>query len=258
MITDFRDKPLADYLQPGQRVLIRFGHGLGDTIMFMPLLDLLRYEYLRTQIDLYVECGQEAIWGSVPDKDAEGYDQVFSLDFPMCEGELGLTKAQKCARDELGISSADDPFCELDVQPSPLVGCHFQGTALPGSVSWPEAEAQQIWEEVRAFGKVPIECHMQHVFHNPVNAPYWCVGSRNLRDCQASLPTLIGLIQRCWAFIGVASGPWVVAMSMMPERCLFLERGHKASSYTTEPVSKLTLDTFEAGQVTTWLSMLSS
>ena len=37
------EKKLVDYLAPGQKVLIRFGHGLGDTLMFIPLLEALKY-----------------------------------------------------------------------------------------------------------------------------------------------------------------------------------------------------------------------
>jgi hypothetical protein len=102
MITNYKHRKLIQYLQPGQKVLIRFGHGLGDAIMFMPVLEELRRRRPDTQIDLYVECGQEKIWNSVPNKEAEGYDWIFSLDFPMSEGS-GLTKREKCARDELGL-----------------------------------------------------------------------------------------------------------------------------------------------------------
>ena len=75
MITDYKDKKLAEYLEPGMKALIRFGHGLGDTIMFMPAFTLLRRLYPETQIDLYVECGQEEIFESVPDKEGKDYDK---------------------------------------------------------------------------------------------------------------------------------------------------------------------------------------
>jgi len=255
MITDFSEKKLAEYLQPGQHVLIRFGHGLGDTIMFMPCLDSLRALYPQTHIDLYVESGQEEIWASVSDKDAEGYDIVFSLDFPMSEGGE-LTKPAKCCVDELGIppvtAVAQLPTCE-----SPLVAVHWQGTALPGSVNVPEAIAAQIWGEVLAAGKQPLEAHFQHVFHNPVNAQYPCV-TATMRECQPRLSSLFGLLQRCHAFIGVASGPLVAAMSIMPDRTLYLENQHKVSSYTQLDIPSLNVNEYQEGAVLQWLTSLTS
>ncbi len=257
MITDFREKKLAEYLEPDQKVLIRFGHGLGDCLMFMPVLAALRERYFRTQIDLYVECGQEEIWESVPDKDASGYDLVFSLDFPMSEGDLSLTKAEKCCRDELGIPPVSGwaPLCDFA---SPLVGVHFQGTALPGSVNWPEDAARQVCTEIKDFAMLPIECHFEHVFHNPVNAQYPFLGA-SARECRATLPNLFGLIQQCRFFIGVASGPWCAAMSLLPHRrILLLEKNHRLESYMREPAARLRLDDFQEGQVTAWLNSLTS
>jgi hypothetical protein len=124
-------------------------------------------------------------------------------------------------------------------------------------VNWPEPEATQVWEEVLAFRKIPIEMHFKHVFHNSANECYPCVAQTNVRRARPQLSSLFGLLQRCWAFIGVASGPWCAAMAIMPERCLFLERNHRSASYTNEPVAKLRLDTFEEGQVTEWLNTLS-
>jgi hypothetical protein len=255
MITDFREKKLASYLVPDQKVLIRFGHGLGDTMMFYPCLEALRCLYPQTVIDLYVENGQEEIWTSIGDKDAPGYDLVFSLDFAMSEGENGLTKAEKCCRDELGIPAVDRPWTRLPCYDTPLVCCHFQGTALPGSVNWPWDQARQVWQEVAAFGKLPFECHFQHGFHNPANEQYPFVDN-SARRYRASLPNLIGLLQRSWAFIGVASGPWCVAMSVLPGRTLLLEKDHKLESYTHEPAARLTLDDFQEGQITSWLTSL--
>jgi len=254
LITDFSEKKLREYLRPGERVLVRFGHGLGDTIMFMPLLDRLRKLFPETTIDLYVECGQEAIWESVPDKDADGYDHVFSLDFPMSEGS-GMTKPGKCCIAELGIS----PSCELARLPdcdSPLVGVHFQGTALPGSVGCPEPVAEQIWREVLAAGKQPIETHFRHTFHNPVNERFEFIDC-GVRECQPTLPNLFGLLQRCYAFVGVASGPFIAALSTMPRRCLYLQNRHPIETYTPHDVVTVDVNDYEEGSVQRWLTGLS-
>lgn len=255
VITDFKEKKLAEYLQPGMKVLIRFGHGWGDTQMFYPLLERLRMSFPQTEIDLYVECGQEEIFESYPDKDSTEHDLVFSLDFPMAEGSH-LTKAEKCCIEELGIIP---PTEEFPVYPrsyeSPIVLCHFHGTALPGSVNCPEGVAQQIWQEVIEAGKIPMECHFEHVFHNPVNAKFGFVDS-TVRKTQPKLENLIGLVCSSFAFIGVASGPLITALSVYPERTLYLEKLHKIENYTRRRVAKADITKYQEGTVREWLISL--
>lgn len=253
MITDFSQKKLVEYLEPGGTYLIRFGHGFGDTMFFIPILERVREDYPDCQIDLYVESGQEEIWESVPDKDAPGYDEVFSLDFPMAEGS-DLTKPGKCCTDEIGI----EPIVNVATLPdkdSPIVSVHFHGTALPGSVGCPEEVAAQIWQEITDFGKIPMECHFEHMFHNPVNTKFGFIDN-NVRRYRANLSNLIGLIQRSWAFIGVASGPFVAALSIMPERTLYLEKHHKLECYTHRTLARANVFNYESGSIARWLDLL--
>lgn len=253
MITNFQDKKVSEYLVPGGKYLIRFGHGLGDTMMFIPILEKLREEYPDSQIDLYVESGQEEIWESAEDKDAPGYDEVFSLDFPMSEGS-DLTKPGKCCIEEVGIEPVVD-VAKVPEKPSPLVVVHFHGTALPGSVGCSEEVAAQVWSEISDFGKIPMECHFEHMFHNPVNAKFGFIDN-NVRRYRANLSNLIGLIQHAGAFIGVASGPLVVALSVMPTRTLYLEKHHKLECYSKLDVPSINIFDYEPGSVDRWLTSL--
>jgi hypothetical protein len=208
------------------------------------------------QFDLYVESGQEDIFQSIKDKDATGYDQVFHLDFPMSEGSSNLSKPAKCCIDEIGI----DPITEVATLPnfrSPIVAVHFHGTALPGSVGCPESIAAQIWNEIKEAGKIPVECHFEHCWNNPINKRYYFVDS-SVRGSKSTLRNLIGLIQNSYAFIGVASGPFVVALSCIPERMLFLEKAHKIHNYTTKPIAKIDINNYLPGSVKTWLEALPS
>lgn len=257
MITDYRGRKLVEYLQPGGKYLIRFGHGLGDTLMFMPALQRLRMQHPECTIDVYLESGQEEIFNSAQDKEGEEYDEVFHLDYPMSEGGRNGTKTEKCCRDELGMDGKMLPdVAPLDEWESPLVAVHFQGTALPGSVNCPADVASQIWQEVVDADMIPIEVHFQHMFHNPVNEKYKFV-SRHVRDCKASLPSLIGLMQRCRAFIGVASGPFVVALSVMErDRIMYLERRHGLENYVRHNMDIVRVDVnqgYEKGMVKSWL-----
>lgn len=254
MITEYHEKKLVEYLEPGLSVLIRFGHGWGDTLMFMPIFWRLQDLYAEVKFDLYLECGQECVFESFPDKEGPDHDLVFHLDFPMSEGS-GLTKAQKCCIDELGI----EPLSEIAPLPkveSPIVAVHFQGTALPNSVNCPEETARQIWQEVLDFGKIPIEAHFRHLFHNPVNTRYGFV-DRHVRYCDANLSNLIGLIQSSFAFVGIASGPFVTALSIMPGRTFYLERNHKVTDYVKHfDIHSAHVDSYENGKVKEWLGTL--
>lgn len=254
MIESFKKKKLVEYLKSGQNVLIRFGHGLGDTIMFMPIFYKLKELYPDINFDLYVESGQEEIFESIKDKDAPGYDLVFSLNFPMSEGS-GITKQEKCCRDEIGIKPVVS-VAKLPQKSSPFVAVHFHGTALPNSVGCPENIAKSIWNEIADFGKIPIECHFQHTFHNPINKKFEFIDN-NVRQYRANLHNLIGLIQHSFAFIGVASGPFVVSMSCMPDRTLYLEKNHPVETYTKDDIQKIRIDTYQQGDIKKWLNMLS-
>ncbi len=254
MIGEYHEKKLVEYLEPGQRVLIRFGHGWGDTLMFMPIFWRLQDLYPQTNFDLYLECGQECIFEAFPDKEGPDHDYVFHLDFPMAEGS-GLTKAQKCCIDELGI----EPFSEIAPLPkvdSPIVSLHFQGTALPNSVNCPEEVARQIWQECLDAGKIPIEAHFRHLFHNPINTRYGFI-DRHVRYCNANLNNLIGLIQNSFAFVGIASGPFVTALSIMPTRTFYLERNHAVTDYVKHlDIAAAHVDHYENGTVKEWLDTL--
>ena len=256
MITDFSQKKLVEYLVPGQKVLIRFGHGWGDTLMFIPILERLRRLYPETIIDLYLECGQEEIFKSYPEKDSKEHDLIFSLDFPMSEGS-GLLKAEKCARDEIGLDeSYEEAFVDLPKKESPFVAVHFHGTALPGSVGCHEDKARIIWQDIIDAGKIPIECHFEHIFHNPINAKFGFVDN-NVRKCQANLHSLIGLIQHSFAFVGVASGCFVTALNAAPERTMLLEKNHKLTDYTRDSrPQSLSIDAIQSGMVKKWLGGL--
>lgn len=251
MITNFKKKKLVEYLKPDTKALIRFGHGLGDTLMFLPVFYKLREQY---NIDLYVEAGQEELFGTTMNKEGKGYDFVFSLDYPMSEGS-DLTKTEKCCRDEIGIEPPKEEIAKLNNQDSPFIAVHFQGTALPGSVGCPEDTAKQIWQEIKDFGKIPIECHFEHLFHNPANQKFGFV-NRDVRDCKADLKNLIGLIQHSWAFVGVASGPLIVALSIL-DRVFYLEKNHKLKHYTKQDIPQVNVDNYKKGIISNWLKNLT-
>jgi len=264
-ITEYGNKKVVDYIKelertkpPGERkVLCRFGHGLGDTLMFMPTFWRLRELYPTTRIDLYIESGQEEIFHSVSaDKaaDFEEYDHIFVLHFPMSEGSE-ITKSQRCCVEELGIDPITD-VAPIPEKPSPFVAVHFHGTALPDNVGCSEDVARLIWIDIIAAGKIPIECHYEHLFHNPVNEKFSFI-SNTVRDCVPSLHSLFGLLQHSFAFIGVASGPFVAALSCMADRMMYIQKDHRLETYTHKPIPRIKLEEgYRPGHVMEWLGTL--
>lgn len=258
-ITNYNQKKLVEYLEDGMKVLLLFGHGLGDTIMFMPLYEALKKEFTQIEWHLHLECGQDLLFESSPWQGYEDdYDLIFSLNYPMCEW-TEHTKNAMCCIEELGVdpSIVKNDFATMNKYPSPLVGLHFQGTALPNSVNCPEETAKEIWNDVIECGLIPIECHFQHVFHNPVNTKYNFIDS-TIRNSQPSLPPLVGLIQRCTAFIGAASGPLVVALANLGcERVCYLQNQHRIESYTKEDVFTINVkEPYIKGTLRPWLNKL--
>jgi hypothetical protein len=254
-IENFQDKKVTEYLQDGQKVLFLAHNGLGDTIMWLPSYEKLKKDYPNIDFHLYVESGQEELWGDERNKDSQDYDLVFSLNFPMAEGS-DMTKAEKCCNEEMGIELPTQEFAILPNCESPFVAVHLQGTALPGSVNCPEETARQIWQEIKDFGKIPIECHFEHMWHNGSNAKYGFIDV-SVRGYQAKISNLIGLIQRSFAVIAVASGPFVVAMATMPERTLYLEKNHPLKTYTKRTdIKKVIINEYKTGMIKEFLDNL--
>jgi len=255
IIDSFKKKKLVEYLQGNEKVLIRFGHGWGDTQMFMPIFYQLKKIYSKVIFDLYLENGQEEIFNSVKSPDMSQYDFVFSLNFPMSEGS-NLTKSEKCCIEEIGIEPISK-LATLSLQESPIVLVHFQGTCLPEGVNCSLDISEKIWEEIKQFGKIPFECHFCHNFHNPVNNKYQFIDN-SARNYKANLKNLIGLVQNSFAFIGVASGPLVTALSIMPDRTLYLEKHHHIKNYTYDNVDKINILNYKDGNVLSWLENLTN
>jgi len=258
VVEQFGNKKLSGYLSPGQRNLIVFYHGLGDLLMFYPLFTYLKSLCPDIQFDLGLEggCGFHEYFGAIPfptvhDWASLDYDYVFILKFPMSEGN-GHTKAEYCCMEELGIDPLPTSHPHpLPVTYNPLVAVHFQGTCLPGQTNPSEEVARQIWEEIKSCGYIPIEVHFQHVYHNPTNAR-WDWVTRGVRDVDPQISKLTGLLSNCAAFVGVASGPFVVALGIMPNKCFYLQKHHKLSTYTTLDIPTANVDDYQ-GEVKEWL-----
>jgi len=251
-----KKEKVADVLRAspdGRKVLIVFWHGVGDTLMFLPVFDYLREQFPQHAFTLGLLPGvdQDVFlakhWPVVAVPEAEflnGHDMAFVVSFPMNEGSGVETKAEYCCRVELGLPARTFGLPDLaGPKPNKLVGMHLQGTCLPGSTNPDEATAKRLWDDVAAAGFVPFDLHFCHTFHNPANAVFpWA--TRSCRDLPPSLTTLQMMIERCVAVMAVASGPFVLAASIMPRRTIYLQKHHHISCYMRGFINVLNLPVY--------------
>lgn len=255
----YKDKKIVEYLnEKPEKVLIVFYHGLGDLIMFLPLYNQIKDIYPNIEFSLATEkvTAFHEYFRAIPmptiyDYTKTDYDFVFIIRFAMSEAE-NITKTELCAINEFGIEPIEYNYKIKEYCPSPLVGVHFQGTCLPFSTNPTKEVIQQIWQEIEECGYIPIETHFVHYYANPINEKNNII-TNNVRGTKPEIWKLIGLIKRCNAFIGVASGPFIVALATIPEKTFYLEGMHKLQSYTKKNIPKANIYDYK-GEVKQWLT----
>ena len=249
---------IKEFTEP-KKILIVFWHGLGDLLMFAPLYNLMCQMFPVHQFDLSVLPGVgqcDIVKGALelPEENfVKDHDTAFVMSFPMVEGAATMTKMEYCCIAELGIAPVYTGLPTVNTPYNRLVGVHFQGTCLPGSTNPDDKLAKTMWDDLVEAGYVPIDLHFEHIFHNPVNKKFdWA--TRNCRDLQPDIDTLRMLIGRCVAFIGVASGPFVLAASMKKNRTIYLQKNHTIDCYIKDFTNVIDINNYSKD---TMLKMLS-
>ncbi len=247
-----------------KRVLLFFWHGLGDLIMFLKPFEALKAANPGVSFDLGIVqgIGQEEIVpdaiGFTTDRDLDklDYDLVAKIHFPMNEGQEQYTKGEWCCLHELGIPPVAGHSIGSCPAPNRLVSVHFNITCLPASCNPDEQTAEKIWNEIRSAGMIPIESHFEHTFHNPVNKKFDFVDS-TVRRVRPRISTLTGLLANSFAFVGVVSGNFHAALSVLPtERICLLEKDFKAPMFTKLPVKRIDIKNYQDGEIEKWLTAL--
>ena len=244
------DKPkLSHYLNElkPKKVLIPYGHGLGDCIMFLNVFDKLVSLYPDIEFTLALQKGlgfeelEPDIIGENKkviftndlsyNKDTDEYDIIADIDFPMTESHTRYTKAEGCCINELGIEPIGE-HKKITCGKNRLIGVHFQITCLPDAANPDEETAKMVWDDILSEGFIPIEMHFQHIFHNPVNKMFPFIDC-TIRRVRPQISTLAGLIQSCAGVVCVVSGNLHTALSILPdERIFLLEKHFKLESFT--------------------------
>jgi hypothetical protein len=255
------DGLLTRHLNTGvKRVLIVFVHGVGDVVMFIEVFEAVRAFYPGIHFDLGLakELDQHKIYPTAVLLEADwksqvsnmNYDLVFQCRFPMEDLRRPLeTKAELCCEKEIGIP----PVAKYPrLIPKKVVAVHFHSTSVPDLANAPETAARRIWEEIAIAGFIPVETHFEHMFHDPINRRFDFVDC-HVRNWPARLDTLMALLGSSEVFIGVASGNFHLALSILgPSRVMFLEKSLKVTQFTKANVATAKLDDYR-GEVKTWL-----
>lgn len=257
---------LTEHLDTGKfkTVLLPFFHGVGDVVMVLPIVARLRELYPSVTFSLGLCRGldQEVF---VPDAvllDGDwrekaltlGYDLVYPLNFPLERPEdTSLTKAEVSCLEEVGIPGVSGHF---PLKPKKLVGVHFQMTSVPWVANADPEVAEKVWNDIKEAGYVPIETHFQHIFHNPANERYPFVDT-HVRACNPRIETLMALLGSCHAFVGVVSGNFHMALSVLgPNRVMLLEKDLKSAHFTKDKIATADLKNY-TGEVKAWLGGLN-
>jgi len=243
-------KHVIDTFATPQKILIVFWHGLGDTLMFLQLYEHFKTLYPQHHFDLSLlpGVGQDTFFGTLAlpeDKFVENHDSCFVISFPMVEGANKMTKSEYCCIAELGIEPLYLGLPKVKIAPNKLVAVHLQGTCLPGSTNPDYVLAKRIWDDIIAAGYVPFDVHFKHVFHNPANEPFTWV-NRSCRDLKPDINTLQMILENSMAFVGVASGPFVLAMALNPQKVIYLQKHHTLNCYVKEPIKTINLLKYES------------
>ena len=254
LIKDFKNQKVVDYLNTClyDRVLLRFYHGLGDAVMFQPVLEALRNKFPTIDIDIELRYGQEKLWESHAEK-VKNYDVVFEIGFPCSEwSHPEYTKGEWCCIQEIGIPPVKTPPKITKEFKSPLVGMHFFSTCCRG-LTCPEPIARKLHDKIIEAGLVPIDTNMRHATYNGINKKFsW--NTCAIEDAKADLLTLSGVLQRCCGFTGSVSGNFNLAAAMLePERILFIKTQFSATCLTRSPVLELDANRWDDNVVNKWL-----
>ena len=225
--------------------------------MWQPLFIKLKELYPNIEMKQHLHLGQDVLFNSAKSDREEDYDIVFEIGFPMNDHVSHMyTKAMYCCVQELGIDPVNALVKFKRVIASPLVGVHFFSTCLPDTYGCPENIAHKIWDAILDANLIPIDTHLKHTYNNPKNIRFdWNTCSI---DCaNADVLKLIGVLQRCAGFCGVASGNFNIATMLMPvDKLLFIENKSGLNHIYRMDALSVNVNKYDSGVVTEWISRL--
>lgn len=167
------------------RVLLKFGHGLGDAVQFTSVVNHLRRHYPEWQLSVQALVGKHSVFYGMVDNvytdrdprpaDTE-YDAVHDIAWHECDNSYAdspSTKAERCLREQFGITP-EWPLCRYAVRvgtsaldrardylaaigaTGKAVLLHYQGNTACHAKNLTHDVAKIVCDRVMAAGCVPI------------------------------------------------------------------------------------------------------
>jgi len=257
---------LVQHLKEGESYLIQFAHGWGDVLMFMPIYEELKHRYPKCKFSLtfHPYTDRQCVYPDIVPFEPQKYDKTFIVEWPMERPDLKLAKAAMGCLYEIGI----EPIVKHAVLPqceSPIVLCHFH-VGSNTNCSCPEKTAKIIWKEIEDAGFIPYEPEFVSqwvkgrgtIMRDNKKYEFIKASARDASDAATNLRSLIGLVQRSYAVIGVSSGVLNTGMSVMPDRCMGIRTFGREIVYgiTNQDIPCVNGLSYTGGEVTKWLESL--
>jgi|APIni6443716594_1056825.scaffolds.fasta_scaffold00002_2 ADP-heptose:LPS heptosyltransferase len=238
IINDLSKKKVVDYLKNiiSGKILLLFPHGLGDLILFMPIVEELKRRFPRVNIKIGGD-GKRGFGDIIGDnffsidgfgdyrKILRQFSYVFNIQYPEPDMKRSVVTIQKpylCNSKEIGLEDfVWKPYrlkVELKNENSKTIGVHFFGNTNSRHKNPTETCASRICKEIKEVGYIPFEVHMIHHFTKDQNLFIGnnLFGKENsLRSEKPNVQTMINKIVECKYFVGVDSGPLYLAGSIL-------------------------------------------
>ncbi len=236
------------------RFLLIFPHGLGDLINFLPIVRDLRAKLPHLQFHVGTKSDYSALGDYFYKPSALKQLQEFKKIFLLHYSEPPLeswSKPDFCNEVEVGLP--DFQWRPLSLErtnaPAGLVGVHFFGTSRQDRKSLSVHQADTIWAEIEEAGFVPFEVH------NSRFNPRGCIGhdfvrTNSLRQENPTLERMIAKISECRYFVGIESGPFYLAGSILGfQNCLGIQLHSRFQTYAPVETAVIDATTYRPGAV---------
>lgn len=226
---------------------IKFFHGLGDLVSFMPYVKKVQQLYPESCITVYTNkrsivplfCNLK-LW----DNPVE--DVIFEFIFPD-PGNFGhkafLTKPKLCAYKELGLPLpilTEPLYMDLNTNSSQIAIVNYTSVSSP-FLDPPKNVKADIAQVLKEEHLLPIEMTFER---GEKNFP------TSLQGNEPNIKAAVALLKICDLFVGILSGPAHLAALLIPEKTIVLEQNFYTKTYievpqiTVESVNRWNISSF--------------
>lgn len=267
VITNFFDRKIIDYLKNTTRnlnVLFDCSNGLGDVIMVMPHIEALMNQFPQHAYKIKTNNGKQCLFGDYGD--LKDYDYIFNI--PAWFNEVkykSRTKPECNCEFDLGIKydkQLDYTWKLPKIERSPLIGVGMFSSCFPKLLNPCEAWAKLLWTKIIGAGLIPIDLttfQIPNNKNNQTNQPFRFINN-NLRDIPPSISNILYIMQHCAGYVGICTGSLHAALTMYPDRVLYLENQFKYQYFSSKYnlLSMNVNQNFNDGIFNMWLSRVKN